>query len=307
VFLLALALCMLRKCSPLARLALVVASIPTIYVFVLSQRRAAFVALVAGFVVLALVLCFRRRRLFFVVAPMVLLLIAGYTVAFWNATDGVGFGAAAIKTVVAPGSVSEEDESSDFYREIENFDLVETIKAQPLTGVGFGKQFAQPVPLPDISFFVFAEYIPHNSILWIWLKMGYLGFVMLLFIIAAALRAGIRAAMRLPSGDTLAVTVAALAFIVMFAVFAYVDIAWSAQTCLVLAVSMATCANILRLSRSGDETAVERDDEPHSKPVAASRNGNGSQSDELIDDLLDDELRNEDRDEFQRLSRQGAP
>ena len=92
-----------------ARSLLLVASIPTVYVFVLSQRRAAFVALVAGFIVLALVLCFRRRRLFFVVVPVVLLLIAGYTVAFWNATEGVGFGAAAIKSVVAPGSLSEKD------------------------------------------------------------------------------------------------------------------------------------------------------------------------------------------------------
>ena len=81
------------------------------------------------------------------------------------------------------------DASSDLYREIENFDLVYTIRAEPLTGVGFGKPFYQPAPLPDISFFVFYRYIPHNSVLWIWLKMGFVGFVAMFFVIAAALRA----------------------------------------------------------------------------------------------------------------------
>ena len=34
----------------------------------------------------------------------------------------------------------------------------------------------------------------------------------------------------------------------MFVIFAYVDIAWSAQTCLVLAVCLALVSNVLRLS-----------------------------------------------------------
>ncbi len=70
--------------------------------FVLSQRRAAMVALGAGFIVFAIVLFFRRRKAFFVVVPIVLLLTVGYTAAFWNTTDGVGFGAQAVKSVIAP-------------------------------------------------------------------------------------------------------------------------------------------------------------------------------------------------------------
>ena len=195
----------------------------------LSERRAAVVALVAGFVVFA-------TRAVLPAAEGVLrrrahraVLTVGYSAAFWNATEGVGFGARAVKSVIAPDEVSERDASSDVYRVIENYNLVFTIRAEPLTGVGFGKPFYQPRTLPDISFFVFYQYIPHNSILWIWLNMGYVGFVALLFVIAAALRAGTRASLRLPSGDALAVTVGALAFIVMFFVFAFVDIAWDAR------------------------------------------------------------------------------
>ena len=138
--------------------------------------------------------------------------------------------------------------SSDAYRELENFDLVNTIRSERLTGVGFGKPFYQPAPLPDINF-VFARYIPHNSVLWIWLKMGFLGFVALFLVIAVAIRAGVRAALTLPTGAALAVTIGALAFIVMFFVFAYVDLVWGTKTCLFLAVCMATCVNMPRLAK----------------------------------------------------------
>jgi O-antigen ligase len=258
VLLLTVAACMLRKCSPWTRLLLVLASIPTAYVFVLSERRAAFVALAAGFIAFTIVLFFRRRRAFLVLVPTVLVLFVGYSAVFWNATGGVGFGARAVKTVFSPNEVSERDSASDIYRAIENFDLVSTIRAEPLTGVGFGKPFHQPAPLPDISFFVFFQYIPHNSILWIWLKLGFLGFVSLLFVAAAVLRAGTRASLQVQSGDALAVTVSALAFVVMFFVFAYVDIAFDARACVFLAVCMATCANMLRLSASEEAVPARR-------------------------------------------------
>jgi hypothetical protein len=248
LFLLALAVCLLKSCSRVARFLIVLTVLPTAYLFVLSERRAAAVALAVGFIVFAFILFFRRRKAFFVLVPAVLLLSVAYTAAFWNSSEGAGFGARAVKTVFAPKSVSERDASSDVYRIIENYDLVYTIRVAPQTGVGFGRPFYQPAQLPNISFFVFSQYIPHNSILWIWLKMGYVGFVALLFLIAATLRAGTRASLALPSGDALAVTVGALAFIVMFFVFAYVDIAWGPRTCLFLAVCMATCVNMPRLA-----------------------------------------------------------
>jgi O-antigen ligase len=263
VLLLALAVCLLRGCSRPARVLLVIAAIPTAYVFVLSQRRAGVIALGAGFVVLAIVLFFRRRKAFLVVVPLVALLTVGYTAAFWNTTDGIGFGAQAIKSVVAPGSLSAEDKSSDLYRDTERYNIVYTMRAEPLTGVGFGKPFYQPAALPYIIGFGFSEYTPHNAILWIWLKMGFLGFVVLLFMIAATIRAGVRASMRLVSGHNLAVTAAALAFVVMFVIFGFVDLVWAPQTAVFFGICIATCANILRLADKSGETLVESvDDEP---------------------------------------------
>jgi hypothetical protein len=254
VLILTLALWLFRRCSWTARLLLLILCVPTLWVFVLSERRAGFVALVVGFIVLGVVLAFRRTRVFFVVLPIGLIGLAGYTAAFWNAEDGIGFGAVAIKSVIAPTELSESDASSDLYRQIENFNLVQTAKSQPL-GVGFGQPFLQLVPLPELSVFPFQEYIPHNSVMWIWLKTGYLGLVVLLYLIAAAIRAGIQSALRLPTGDALAFITAALAYIAMFVTFAFVDMAWTAQSCLVLAVCLAAVDNVLPLWKA--ETRAE--------------------------------------------------
>ena len=277
MFLLALAVC-LFKGSPWARVLIVLAVIPSAYVFVLSERRAAAVALVAGFVLFAIVLFFRRRRAFFVVVPIALVLLVGYSAAFWHSTGGMAFGAQAVKSVIRPNELSQRDSASDIYRVTENHDLLYTIKAAPLTGIGFGKPFYQPWKLPDISFFVFYQYIPHNSVLWIWLNMGFVGFATLLFLIAAALRAGTRASLRLPKGDALAVTVAALAFVLMFFVFAYVDIAWDPRSCVFLAVCMATCANMLRLSGAEGSTGSDLTHPVMSPPRDQSRRTFGQAS-----------------------------
>jgi hypothetical protein len=261
LFLVALGVWVLRGGTRWAKFLLLLAVIPSAWVFVLSERRAAVVALAGGFAIFATMLFFRRRKAFWVLVPIVVLLTATYTAAFWNSTGGVGFGARAVKTVFSSKDVSERDTSSDDYRQIENFDLVNTIRVTRLTGIGFGKPFYQPSPLPDISFFVFYQYIPHNSVLWIWLKMGYLGFVTMLVIIAASIRAGIRASFTVPTGDALAVTIGALAFIVMFFLFAYVDLIWGPKTCLFLAVCMATCVNMPKLAAREAE-AARADDLP---------------------------------------------
>ena len=178
LFILTLALWLFR--APLSLrvvfAALTALALPT---FLFSERRGAVVALGAGLILVFMVLFARRRRTFFRVVPIFLILIGAYLGAFWGAEEGaVAFPAQAIKGVVAPDSQSEEDKASNFYREIEAFNLQFTMRAEPL-GVGFGKPFYRPAPMPDISFFVFWEYLPHNSLLWVWLKTGVVGFIAL--------------------------------------------------------------------------------------------------------------------------------
>jgi O-antigen ligase len=85
--------------------------------------------------------------------------------------------------------------------------------------------------------------MPHNSVLWIWLKMGYLGFVAMLFLIARAVQHGARSVLRIASPDRAAVAFGALAYVVMYMIYAYVDIAWDIRSMVFLAVAFAICAD----------------------------------------------------------------
>ena len=80
--------------------------------------------------------------------------------------------------------------------------------------------------MPDISFFEFWEYIPHNYVLWIWLKLGFLGFAAMLFMFGRAVQLGARSIALVRTNDHVAFVAVGLTYVVMFLVFAYVDIAW---------------------------------------------------------------------------------
>jgi O-antigen ligase len=199
--------------------------------------------------------------------PVVLLVTAAYLGAFWNASGMPGFPAQAVKTVVAPEQQSEEDEASDNYRDIETHNIVTTIRANPVTGVGFGQRFYQPWPLPNISFFVFWEYITHNSILWIWMKAGIGGFIAMLWVFATALRKGARALLAAEDAPTRALTVTTTAYVLMFAIFAYVDIAWDTRNVVLLAVCLA------QIERARDRRSPAAPDSPTRRrpPVSVER------------------------------------
>jgi len=221
---------------------------PTVFVaYVLSQRRAAMVALFAGLMVLFGVLFYRRRAVFKRVAPVAVLVALVFIAATWNASGGLGLPATAVKTVFFPGSLGTQDAASDQYRNIEAYNLWFTIHSSPLTGFGFGQPFLVARPMPDISFFEFWQYLSHNSVLWIWIKTGYLGFVTMLYLFARLTQLGARSARRVRSNDDAALVTAALAYIVMFVVFAYVDIAWDIRPAVMLALCGALCADFERL------------------------------------------------------------
>ncbi|HLX11867.1 MAG TPA: hypothetical protein VKS81_03560, partial [Bacteroidota bacterium] len=69
---------------------------------------------------------------------------------------------------------------SNLYREIEKYDLAWTVRQSPVTGIGFGNKYQMPLPLVKIEF-PLRDYIPHDEILWVLVKMGAIGFCLLWF------------------------------------------------------------------------------------------------------------------------------
>jgi O-antigen ligase len=207
-----------------------------------------------GMVMLEVMLYHRRRHAFWYAAPLLALVFGGYLLAFWNTEKGAGFPAQAVKTVVAPGELSEDDKGSDLYRTIENYNVVYTIRTQPLTGIGFGQQYLRPIPNADISFAQWWEYRSHNAILWIWMKTGLGGFLAMLYLFTAAIRHGTRRLMRVLPGYDGALLLTSVLFVVMFAVFAYVDIVWDTESMIFLGIAFAGIASDI-LGEPRGETA----------------------------------------------------
>ncbi len=255
-----LAAWLLPKAPRSARWLLPLAALPIGWVWLVSQRRAAVIGLAVSMIVLGVLLTKLNPRRLRVVGPIILALTVAYLGAFWNSQGSFGFPAQAIKAVVAPGQISQQDQSSDIYRIIENFDISATIHAKPITGLGFGQKFYRPVALPNISFFPFYEFVPHNSILWIWIKAGIGGFIAMLYLFGSAIRLGTRSMLRLTSGRDRVLAFAGLSYVVMYLVFAYVDIAWDARSMVSVAVAMAICSELSRLPRGTRDRRVEHPD-----------------------------------------------
>lgn len=142
-------------------------------ILVTGRRSGTLVVLVVGIVLLALLI--RRQPLRAGIAGLVaMVLLSAYLGAFWNQQYGaLAQPARAIRSQIDP---SARDQSSDEYRIIERASIVQTIRSNPLLGVGFGKEFFLVAPLPDMtSYWPLQYHTPHQNVLWLWLKMGIIG------------------------------------------------------------------------------------------------------------------------------------
>jgi O-antigen ligase len=235
------------------KLALATVAIPVGIAYLYAERRSAVVALLAALLLVAIVLHRHRRAAFWVIVPLASLLLGLYLVAFWNVDGPIGLPAQAIKSTIAPSQLTPADMSSDFYRRVETHNLIETIRLNPVLGQGFGHRFIQFLPLPYIPF-VWADYLPHNSVLWIWMNMGAAGFVAMLYLFGAAIGTGARATMQLRSRDGAALALTGTLFIVMYAIYAYVDIAWDIGSMVLLGIILALIGNVDRLDDPAPDT-----------------------------------------------------
>jgi len=149
-----------------------------------SGRRSGIIVLLVGLLVIALVLFIVKRRAFFANA-LPLLVVAGLFLGLtWNAAGMVGQPARAIRSLYEP---DPRDAASNFYRLLETYDITATLQSDPLLGVGFGREFLMVAMLPDLSWWPFWRYETHNSVLWIWMKLGVIGYVVFWSIIGSGM------------------------------------------------------------------------------------------------------------------------
>lgn len=237
LFILFLAL-WLYKGSAVKRFGLIPIMPAALLTYLVMQRRAAFITLFVGLIFMAILLYIDKRDVFWLIMPPAAMIGLVYIAVFWNASGTLGLPAQAIKSVVAENQADAADLSSNLYRQIENVNISFTIHQKPLTGVGFGQAFYILVPLPDISFFEWWSYLPHNSVVYIWVKMGIGGFLATLFFIGNAILIGTQAIRRMPHNELRAIAATATIYMTMHFIFAYVDISWDSQSMLYLGAMM---------------------------------------------------------------------
>jgi hypothetical protein len=88
---------------------------------------------------------------------------------------------------------SKVDHSSQ-WRDLENFNLVSTLKSNPIAGTGFGRPFEEAVKLPSVlEAYELEPYLPHNSVLGLWAYTGYIGFTLIWMMLAVTIYFAARA------------------------------------------------------------------------------------------------------------------
>jgi hypothetical protein len=124
------------------------------------------------------------QRVLRIASPLALI----YIIVGWSSTTGGLF-----KPVrIIRSAVDSETDASTQWRDIENYDLLYTIRQFPFFGAGYGHGFWEMMPLPAVDYQL-ELFIPHNSILGLWTYCGFVGYTAITLLWVTGVYFGIRA------------------------------------------------------------------------------------------------------------------
>jgi cell division protein FtsW (lipid II flippase) len=190
---------------------------------VANNRRADYVALLVGILVAwALIFMVKpHKRKFLVVLLLITsVLLGAYVAVFFKSQGGIGSPAHAIVSVFHPDPT---EAASNLYRDYEDFDLKYTLKLNPM-GLGFGKPFLEPKLLPDLSALdPVYNLIPHNSILWVLMRLGPIGYLALWYLFGMIIVRGVIITRQLKDKYMQLVAIYVVCMVIMEIMVAYAD------------------------------------------------------------------------------------
>ena len=146
--------------------------------FYVAQRRATYGSLIVSISAIVIILPMLKKIQFLKYLLPVLSILLIYGFLFWNDSgSAAGRPVQMVKSAFIEPDMETNfaDYSSNLYRDNENYNLAQTVVNNTVLGTGFGKRYDQPIPLVDIRF-TLRDYIPHNQIYWVLVKMGAIGF-----------------------------------------------------------------------------------------------------------------------------------
>jgi hypothetical protein len=188
-----------HRASPRLRRLLLVLAPAMLVALVLTQRRIAYITLLLCGVAYAVAAVPAVRRTFLRLVMPMAAVGAVYVLAFSGSDSPLG------QPIERAMSLFDSGNLSNLYRVIELENLRYTIQEHPW-GLGFGHPYEIVRSLPRLDFPLY-EYIPHNEILWIWVKAGTAGFVVVLFYFARVVAEAVWTARHVRDGLLQAVAV----------------------------------------------------------------------------------------------------
>ncbi|HEY3329961.1 MAG TPA: O-antigen ligase family protein [Capsulimonadaceae bacterium] len=181
----------LANLEPRLRTFMIVLMPLVLWMDLVNQRRAATAALIIvmpAIMAMSYVAFANRRKLITSVLIGMAVVSAVYFPVFWNKTGTLAQPARAVKSQFTPDA---RDLSSNVYRDAEDANIYATLQESPIIGYGYGKYFLTPVHMIDLSKIdPLIHVIPHNSILWIWMRTGTIGYFFFWLMCAAVVIAG---------------------------------------------------------------------------------------------------------------------
>jgi len=154
-----------------------------------NHRRAGVLAFAVGvglFVVLAARFDVVNRRRLVTGSVISVIVLGAFLAMFWDHQFGlIGEIVRPFRSLYAPDS---RDYLSNLYRLAEDANLLLTIKSSPLIGIGFGRPMLYAFKMVDISnIYPLWNFVPHNTLLWIGMRMGVIGFITFFGLLAMAI------------------------------------------------------------------------------------------------------------------------
>jgi hypothetical protein len=183
---------------------------------------------------------------------------AVYIPAYWNSDGTIGQPAHAIHSQFKP---DPRDAASNLYRDQENANLQFDIRQSKDLGTGFGVPIVYALPIEDLRATVpILTYETHDSVLYLWMRLGIAGLAVFLIMIAAAIRRAVELA-RVGDKELAFFGMLTVCAVAAYLVMGYEDLGFSwFRIALCMGVLFGATEAALRLAR-GERTR------PTSEPV----------------------------------------
>jgi hypothetical protein len=206
------------------RTGLIILAFPLLLGFYTGERRAAYAGAIISVIVFVVLLSAEKRRTFLKYAFPFFIGIVIYSGLFWNNQGTPGRPVQLVKSGIfdSKDETTMKNYQSDLYRDDENYDLSQTLKRSPFIGIGFGNAFDEPIFLPRLAF-PLQNYISHNQILWLIVKMGGIGFFAFWLFLNCYAARGVRLLRRLNDPYLKAVVIVTIIAIINQMVVSYYD------------------------------------------------------------------------------------